>query len=315
MSDRNPIHTSDGDFGPDFVIGCVVAASIAIAWYNAIELIALCLATFKRYGGCYFWSLIIATVSIIPFALGYLLLIFDVFQNYFAVALEVIGWCGMVTGQSMVLWSRLHLVVHNEKILRGTLAMIIIDAILFHVPASVLEFGTHSNHTDKFTRAFDIFERIQLVGFSVQEIILSVIYGWAAIEMIRLLPRGRHKGILIQLIIVSLIMIGMDAAVVAIQYAGYFRVHVSVKAMAYSIKLKMEYAILGRLVQVSSVPSVSGLTTTDLSTFVDLSQPHDEPSLPVPSFPDPIPQTKCAQNDDEWTSPVPSCNPVLSKIS
>jgi hypothetical protein len=61
---------------------------IAIAWYNAIELIVLCFATFKKYGGFYFWALFISSISILPFGLGYILIIFDIFPGYFAVAVE-----------------------------------------------------------------------------------------------------------------------------------------------------------------------------------------------------------------------------------
>ncbi|KAB8235910.1 uncharacterized protein BDW43DRAFT_298509 [Aspergillus alliaceus] len=255
-------HTQPFQSG-EFALECIVATCIGIAWYNCIELVVLCFTTFKRYSGCYFWSLVIASISIVPFALGYALLIFNIFPNYFAVAIEVVGWWGMVTGQSMVLWSRLHLVVHNRRILRWTLIMIIVDAFLFHIPASVLEFGSYSPHAEKFTHAFDIFERIQLVGFSVQEIVLSVIYAWAAVEMLQMLPRGHYKGIFLQLLIINFVMICMDAAVVGVQYAGFFRIHVSVKAMVYSIKLKMEYSILGRLVRVSVVPVLSDYTPSD----------------------------------------------------
>lgn len=38
----------------------------------------------------------------------------------------------MVTGQSMVLWSRLHLICHSHWKLRGILVMIVTNAIVFH---------------------------------------------------------------------------------------------------------------------------------------------------------------------------------------
>lgn len=38
----------------------------------------------------------------------------------------------MVTGQSMVLWSRLHLVCHSRWKLRAALALIITNAVLCH---------------------------------------------------------------------------------------------------------------------------------------------------------------------------------------
>jgi len=254
-----------------FAENTALACLIGIAWYNAIELIVLCFATFKRYGGCYFWCLLIASFSIIPFGLGYLLIIYGIYTNEFPVVMELIAWVGMVTGQSLVLWSRLHLVVHSRRVLRACLAMIIIDAILFHIPASVLELGSHSNKSDLFNRAFNIFERIQLVAFSLQEAILSAIYSYEAVRLLNLRPRGHYRGTLLQLLFVNLAMIAMDAAIIGVQYSGLFDIHVTLKALAYSIKLKLEYAILGKLVHFTEMSHSTNSAPTDLSDFVDLS--------------------------------------------
>lgn len=263
-----------------FAESTTLACLIAIAWYNALELIVLCFTTFKRYGGCYFWCLLISSFSIIPFGLGYLLIIFNVYTNEFPVAMELIAWVGMVTGQSLVLWSRLHLVVHSQRVLRGCLAMIIINAIIFHIPASILELGSHSNRSDLFTPAFNIFERIQLIAFSLQEAILSAIYSYEAVRLLNLRPRGQYRGTLVQLLIVNLAMILMDAAIIGVQYSGFFNIHVTLKALAYSIKLKLEYAILGKLVHFTEMSHSTNSAPTDLSDFVDLSfhQSHQRPA-------------------------------------
>ncbi|KAJ5814917.1 hypothetical protein N7474_006694 [Penicillium riverlandense] len=283
MSDGNtfdsPFRLSPRSTAGHFAEHTITACLIGIAWYNAVELIVLCFATFKRYGGCYFWCLLISSISIIPFALGYLLIIYNIFDNLFPVAMELIAWCGMVTGQSLVLWSRLHLVVHNQAVLRYTLAMIITCAIIFHIPAAVLELGSHSNKSYLFSKAFSIFERIQLVGFSLQEVILSAIYSWEAVRLLNLRPRGHYKGTLIQLLVVNMIMVCMDAAIIGVQYSGLFDIHVTLKAMCYSIKLKLEYAVLGKLVVFAEM-SGSNSAPTDLSDFVDLSYHHHNPRSP-----------------------------------
>ncbi|KAJ5934899.1 hypothetical protein N7466_004446 [Penicillium verhagenii] len=256
-----------------------VAVLIGIAWYNALELIVLCFATFKRYGGLYFWCLLIASISIIPFGLGYLLIIYDIYDNCFPVAMELIAWVGMVTGQSLVLWSRLHLVVQNPKILRATLIMIIVDAIIFHVPGSVLELGSHTSESSIFIRGFNVFERIQLIGFSLQELILSGIYSYEAVRLLHLRPRGHYRGILVQLLVVNLVMVLMDAAVIAVQYTGMSDIQFTLKAMVYSVKLKLEYAILNKLVVFAEKMSGSNSAPTDLSDFVDLSfRPNQPPA-------------------------------------
>lgn len=286
MSSSNIRGSTSGTSGPSglaeratvdgFAELAALACLIGIAWYNALELIVLCFATFKRYGGCYFWCLLVASIAIIPFGLGYLLIIYKIYDNLFPVAMELVAWVCMVTGQSLVLWSRLHLVVQNPKILRGTLAMIIVDAILFHIPASVLELGSHSDKSELFKPAFNIFERIQLIAFSLQELVLSVIYSWEAVRLLKLRPRGHYRGTLIQLLVVNLAMILMDAAVIGVQYSGYFDIHVTLKAMVYSIKLKLEYAILGKLVVIAEM-SDSTSHPTDLSDFVDLSFHNNQP--------------------------------------
>jgi hypothetical protein len=271
----------DGRFAERTVIACF----IAISWYNALELIVLCFTTFKRYGGCYFWCLLIASFSIIPFGLGYVLIIFKIYANMFPVAMELVAWIGMVTGQSLVLWSRLHLVCHNPTVLRATLAMIIVDAIVLHIPGSVLELGSHSNKSSLFTHGFNIFERIQLVGFSIQEIILSIIYSWEAVRLLNLRPRGRYRGTLVQLLIVNVAMIIMDAAIIGVQYSGFFDIHVALKGMVYSVKLKLEYSILGKLVGITENGGSGSSALTDLSEFVDLSfqNPGTQPDSDMPA--------------------------------
>jgi hypothetical protein len=41
----------------------------------------------------------------------------------------------------------------------------------------------------------------------------------------------------------------MDASFVAVQYSGFYAIQVTLKGLVYSVKLKLEYAILGKLVK------------------------------------------------------------------
>ncbi|RAH57921.1 integral membrane protein [Aspergillus piperis CBS 112811] len=229
----------------------IFTAFAAIACYNAIELIILCLSTFKRRGSVYFWSLLVASLSIVPQCVGYILLFSrPQISPYGSVTLIMIGWCGMITGHSLVLWSRLHLVLQDPTILRYLLRLIILDDILLQIPITVLLYGTVSTHWRLFNDGYNIMERIQLVGFCLQEGLLSGLYVWEAAKLLRLRPEDRHRRILAQLIGINILVLILDIAVVGIQYAGYYALQVMFKPVAYSIKLKLEYAILGRLVNV-----------------------------------------------------------------
>jgi hypothetical protein len=81
-----------------------------IALFNAIELLIAILVRFQQRRGLYFWSLVISSIGIFPYTLGLLFKFFGVIQGYptvfAAIAMIVIGWHTMVTGQSVVLYSR-----------------------------------------------------------------------------------------------------------------------------------------------------------------------------------------------------------------
>lgn len=236
----------------DEVRSQVLAAFVAIAWYNAIELIVLCFVSFKRRRGCYFWNLLISSISIIPYSLGYVLLFFPTgVTPYVCVTLIILGWYVMVTGQSVVLWSRLHLVLQNPKVLWGVLWMIMIDAVLFHIPTTVLLYGAVAAPNSNWLHGYNVMERIQLVGFCIQELIISGIYVWETTKLLRLRPQGRPQGILYQLLIINIIILALDISVVVIEFVGLYSVQVTFKPVAYSIKLKLEYAILGKLVAIA----------------------------------------------------------------
>lgn len=230
----------------------IFSAFAGIVWYNAIELIVVCFVTFRRYRGCYFWSLLVSSFSLIPHVLGYIFLLFPLgISPWLSVSFVLVPWCGMVTGQSLVLWSRLHLVLQSPNALRGVLCMIIINGIAFHTPVFVLMYGIVSPKADLFVRGYDIMERVQLVGFCVQELVLSGIYVYETAKLLRLRPEQRHRQILVQLLVINIFILILDVAVVGTEYAGYYAVQVMFKPVAYSIKLKLEYTILGKLVEIA----------------------------------------------------------------
>jgi hypothetical protein len=92
--------------------------------------------------------------------------------------------------------------------------------------------------------------------FTAQEILISTIYIWDTIRLIRLIrlvrssPEAdarRHK-ILYELLAVNIAAIAMDLSLVILQYKGLYFTQIELKPMVYSIKLKLEFAVLGMLV-------------------------------------------------------------------
>jgi hypothetical protein len=149
MSNNNGI--SGGLEGTTLATAMTLSAFTAIAWYNVVDLNVMIWITFKRRHGLYFYSLLASSWGIFIYSLAFLMKFFQVWKNnYVSVAFITIGWYAMVTGQSLVLYSRLHLVVRDKEKIRWVLWMIIIDVFLFHFPTTVLTFGVRdhlSEHT------------------------------------------------------------------------------------------------------------------------------------------------------------------------
>ncbi|PMD37803.1 hypothetical protein L207DRAFT_586133 [Hyaloscypha variabilis F] len=103
-----------------------------IAIYNILELIVTIFMTFKRRATLYFFSVVVATFGVLLYAVAVLLLVLELINTYISTSLVNVGWTCMVTGQSLVLYSRLHLLVRDPWQLKMILAIIIVDGIIFH---------------------------------------------------------------------------------------------------------------------------------------------------------------------------------------
>ncbi|KAH7268948.1 uncharacterized protein BKA55DRAFT_629504 [Fusarium redolens] len=237
--------------GPNaFVIACF----LAIAMYNFIELNYSILITFKRWGGLYFWSFVAATWGILPYTIGFILKDFRPETNpYIYVTLIVVGWWPMVTGKSMVLYSRLHLVLRHPRILRAVLIAIYVDAVICYVPTTILVYGSNSSNPGPFVNPYSIWEKVQVTIFFLQELVISGLYILATTKLLRVTAitgRDGHRDVMRHLIGVSILVVILDITILALEYANLYSLQTSYKAFAYSVKLKLEFSILNRLVAV-----------------------------------------------------------------
>lgn len=249
---------------PSPSIYMTIAAFTAIAWYNVLELNVQVFLTFKRHRGLYFWSLLISSYGIVLHALGFVLKFFTITTNsYLSVTIITIGWYAMVTGQAVVLYSRLHLVVREQRTLRLVLAMIIVDAICFHIPTTVLTYGANSNNSAAFASAFNVMERVQMTAFCMQEFTISAIYVYATVKLLRPVYHGKTRKVMTQLIWINVIIIAMDLVLLAMEYDNRYEIEATLKPMVYSIKLKLEFAVLNQLMTLANA-SVRNNTCLEL---------------------------------------------------
>jgi uncharacterized membrane protein YciS (DUF1049 family) len=158
--------------------------------------------------------------------------------------------------------------------------MIIVNGVLLHSITTVLTFGSNSNSLttstlDHFVNGYSIMEKIQMVGFFVQEVILSIIYIRETVRLLNLsqsvqddsrslddgmtsnLRNASVRKTMYQLLAINVVIIIMDLALLGVEFANLYIIETTLKGVVYSIKLKLEFAVLGRLVQLVRIRSNS----------------------------------------------------------
>lgn len=247
----------------------VIAALFALSCYIVLEIFISTLTTFRRRRGLYFWSMLIATLGILLHSITGFLRYFSLAPNFPMCVLICIGWYAMVTGQSVVLYSRLHLVSGHSNYPRLVLYMIIFNAFALHIPTTILFLGSNSG-VQNFVAPFNIYERVQLTGFSVQETIISSLYIWETLTGLRpllMLKGSRGQRVILNVILVNTIAILLDAALLTTEYTNHFDIQTTFKPLVYSIKLKMEFTVLNSLVAVIN---------TNPTTMQEINRSHND---------------------------------------
>ncbi|KAL1954241.1 hypothetical protein VTO42DRAFT_1474 [Malbranchea cinnamomea] len=285
---------SGKDIGPDLVgdyrgineaLNIAIIVITALSLYNAVELVVLIFLRFRRHSGLYFWSLLLSTVpGVVLHTLGYLFAFFNIGPIGLAITLSVVGWYFLVPGQSAVLYSRLHLVLRHTKILRYIRWFIIIASLTVVIPTTVLSYGSRFTQLESFRRGYSIMERVQLTWFSVQESVLGVLYIVETIKLFRLSPEKApwHRKVMWELFAINIVMIGMDITLMLLEYLGLFIWQVLLKSVIYSIKLKLELAVLSQLISLIHPRSHPMAFEERRLSFVSSDQPTTR-EAPAPS--------------------------------
>ncbi|KAF7549188.1 hypothetical protein G7046_g8428 [Stylonectria norvegica] len=255
MTDKQ--NFGSGAAGVSRVSEIIIIVFLSISLYNVIELTFIIWGTFKRYSGLYFWSFLCAVWGIPLHNAGFLTKYYSSASlGYLAGALISVGWVAMVTGQSLVLWSRLHLVLRNRSKLRAILCMIIIDAVVCHGATIPMIFGSFSPNPEPWAKPYSVMEKIQVSVFFIQETIISGFYIFETVKLMKMEQtmgnRKSSRQLMNHLVVVNIIIILLDMTILGLEYANQYEYQTAYKSLVYSAKLKLEFAILNRLVEMTT---------------------------------------------------------------
>ncbi|KAJ3269125.1 hypothetical protein HDV01_001859 [Terramyces sp. JEL0728] len=229
-----------------FEVGATV-----LSVYNSLELLLMIVLRFKVWNSLYCKSLFVSTIGTLLFAIGFIILTQHITTNLFIpLAILTVGWYSMVTGFSTVMFSRLHLVCHNPNLIRMCKYMIVVNFFIFHLPTTVLTFGANIIGTETWKYSYYVYESLQITAFFCQETILGAIYLYHIKDAVALRSAQDIKRVIFHNVYIQTAVILMDIVMILIEYVNLYDYQIYLKVALYSIKLKLEFAILNLLTSV-----------------------------------------------------------------
>ncbi|KAF2801261.1 uncharacterized protein BDZ99DRAFT_577720 [Mytilinidion resinicola] len=243
------------DLKADLPVAMTMAAFMGVAWYLCVELNIRLWFAFLRKRGLYFWACCVASWGVLTQPLFMVLVDFDQVTNpYAGLTLIYISWFIMVIPQSVVLYSRLHLVIANPDLHRYVLYMICFTTICIAPPTMGLGIASQGSGDPRLMAANKVWDKVQVTIFFVQETIISILY---IIETRRVLENRATLGetdksvrnVMHHLIYTNILVVCLDIALLGLSYSHFFYVQSAFKPCVYGVKLRVEFSILNRLVQ------------------------------------------------------------------
>jgi hypothetical protein len=267
------------DLKNDLAVAMTMAAFVGAAWYICVELNVRLWFSYLRKRGLYFWAVFVGTQGVLtqPLLIVWeplhallsqatgacanhcveqILADFGQIKNpYVAFIFIYISWWMLVVPQSVVLYSRLHLISSNTKHNRYVLYMIIFTTIFISLPTMGLGTAAQASRIPHLVSANLIWDRVQVTIFFLQETVISIMY---IVETRRVLLNrallGQNDGTIRQvmrhLIYTNMLVVFLDCSLLGMSYSPYFYVQAAFKPCVYGVKLRIEFSILNRLVTI-----------------------------------------------------------------
>ena len=81
-----------------------------------------------------------------------------------------------------------------------------------------------------------------------KQFIISGLYVWKTIELLKVISKQGTRRIILGLFLINVLIILMDIGLLVLEYRNLYALERAWKPFVYSVKLKLEFVILGKLV-------------------------------------------------------------------
>lgn len=253
-------HFSTLPYNP--IVYALLSSFFAISLWLVLDLLIQIHLKFKKYTGLYYWCILLTTLGIGMHAIAFILKLFvakfsldarglsgnqNIGRSLGTTALAKAGWVLNTSGFSMVLWSRLSLVVQDRRVLRATLIVIIANALLLHTPIIVFSFGLSSSRPTSWLVPMSRMERIQVIGFTLQDLFLSTFYTVTSARLLNIRFTTQRRNLFIALVFAQVFGFVADGVMVVLDWKDMFTLKASLHPFIYAVKLKIEFLVLNQL--------------------------------------------------------------------
>lgn len=236
------------------------AAFVGMTLYLFVEVNVIIYRAFKRRQGLYFWSMQIGTLGVLMSTVGIILKYFGststngIWPLY--TLFIVVGWGVYATAQSLVLYSRLHLVIRNQRIQRYVLYMIVSTIFTFVVPQLIFVWPSFNALDHEMSSLWSpreaIVSRYTQIGYTITESIISGLYIWSLVPLLRLKSNVRQQRVMTDLIYVNVAVIAFDILQVSLEYTNQVGFSQPLQCFSYILKLRLEFLVLNQLMDVAA---------------------------------------------------------------
>lgn len=242
--------------GEDIAAGGFVGMTL----FLFLEVNLMIFRAFKKRRGLYFWSMQIGTLGVLMATVGTILKAFCLPSVSAIWPLHtlfiLIGWAVYCTAQSLVLYSRLHLVMRNPRIQRYVLYMIVSTIFIFIIPHYVFVWPSYNALDREMSSLWSpreaIAQRYTQMGYTITESIISGLYIWSLVGLLRLKSNVRQRRVMSDLIYVNIVVIALDFLEVGFVYTNQIGISQPVQNFSYILKLRLEFLVLNQLMDVAA---------------------------------------------------------------
>ena len=165
----------------------------------------------------------------------------------------ILGWSIYAPAQLFVLYSRLHLVNQSRQVQQWVLLMIICTTTIIIVPTWIIDYPAWNPQTSSVWSVREaIIDRCSQIVYTVVEGVLSGVYIYSLIRLLRLKSSIRQRRVMLDLVYVNIIVVCLDIVTVVLIFTNQVGIFHPTQNFSYALKFKLEFIVLNQLMAVAA---------------------------------------------------------------